>query len=471
MFPKLTTRFANRHVLIVVRGEGYKDDLALLHDYLLDTRPVLLAVDGGADALLEARLKPDVILGDMDSVSDSALRCGAELIVHGYAQGDRRGAPGLERIEALGLKAAVFPSPGTSEDVAMLLADELGSLPYRRGRHPLLSGGVSRQRAGRHGQHLPDPPADRLQLADAKGIARRGPASAHACVSSASFRGGDTHRRGTVPLPDRADPAANRGSLASVSGYAATGIFEKPSHSEERSCRRDADMKYHVVTIAAIFFALTVGLVVGSLIVSPRVADRQQRAIARLQATLNQDNISLRQKLKRWEDFGGRISPVLLKGRLAGTSVAVIQTGDYPEALARVREALQLADVRIPVALTIGRAYDRPDDVLNPTLAALHTSNPLLPADRAAVAELIAVALEQGQAKPEDLFAHLEEAQIFHAELDNTQLNSDPDRGAGRGQPHGERYPACAGGSAADRGAAAARHDCHHVRAPGRRCL
>ena len=181
-------------------------------------------------------------------------------------------------------------------------------------------------------------------------------------------------------------------------------------------------LKYHVVTVAAIFFALTIGLVVGSLIVSPRVADRQQRAIAGLQTTLNRDNISLHQKLKRWEDFGGRISPVLLKGRLAGTPVAVIQTGDYPDALARVREALQLADARLPIVLTMGRAFDRPDDVLVPALAALHTANPLLPGDRAAVAEALAVTLYAGSAKPEDLFTRLEEAQILQADVDAAAL-------------------------------------------------
>ena len=181
-------------------------------------------------------------------------------------------------------------------------------------------------------------------------------------------------------------------------------------------------LKYHVVTIAAIFFALTIGLVVGSLIVSPRVADRQQRAITRLQTTLNQDNISLRQKLKHWEEFGDRIAPVLLKGRLAGTPVAIIQTGDYPDALARVRETLQLADARLPAVFTIGRAYDRPDDALNATLASLHAGNPLLPTDRMAVAEALATVLEQGLVKPDDLFTRLEEAQIVHAEVDSAHL-------------------------------------------------
>lgn len=170
--PSLKTRFTGRHVLVVVRGEGYKDDLARLGRYLRDVRPVLLAVDGGADALLEARLRPDVILGDMDSVSDAALRCGAELIVHGYANGDGRGAPGLERLQALGLESKVFHAPGTSEDVAMLLADELGArLIVAVGTHFSLEDFLDKGRGGMASTFL-----TRLRigskLVDAKGIAR-----------------------------------------------------------------------------------------------------------------------------------------------------------------------------------------------------------------------------------------------------------------------------------------------------------
>lgn len=170
--PRLKTRFTDKHVMIVVRGEGYKDDLALLADYLRDQRPILLAVDGGADALLEARLQPDVILGDMDSVSDAALRCGAELVVHGYIESDGRGAPGLERIHKLGLEATVLHSLGTSEDVAMLLADELGArLVVAVGTHFSLEEFLDKGRRGMASTFL-----TRLRvgskLVDAKGIAR-----------------------------------------------------------------------------------------------------------------------------------------------------------------------------------------------------------------------------------------------------------------------------------------------------------
>jgi uncharacterized membrane-anchored protein len=122
--PRLVTRMDGRHVLVVVRGYRYREDLRALRPYIREYRPVLLAVDGGADALLEAGYRPQLIIGDMDSVSDEALACGAELVVHAYPDGR---APGLARVHGLGLEAAPLPAAGTSEDVALLLADACGA--------------------------------------------------------------------------------------------------------------------------------------------------------------------------------------------------------------------------------------------------------------------------------------------------------------------------------------------------------
>lgn len=117
--PETKISFENRQTLIVVRGQGYKEDLSAIMSYIEDVKPVLVGVDGGADALIEFGYKPDIIIGDMDSITDRALKSGAEIIVHAYQDGR---APGLDRVNKLGLSAAVFPSPGTSEDIAMLLA-------------------------------------------------------------------------------------------------------------------------------------------------------------------------------------------------------------------------------------------------------------------------------------------------------------------------------------------------------------
>ena len=122
--PHMTTKFKGRQTLIVVRGSDYKRDLKALRTYIREIKPVLVGVDGGADALLEMGYKPDMVVGDMDSVSDKSLGCGAELVVHGYSDG---GAPGKSRLDDIELPSTVFHYPGTSEDIAMLIAYEKDS--------------------------------------------------------------------------------------------------------------------------------------------------------------------------------------------------------------------------------------------------------------------------------------------------------------------------------------------------------
>jgi uncharacterized membrane-anchored protein len=115
----MKTRLEGRPVLIVIRGDHYISDLKALHGYIHKQQPVLIGVDGGADAILEQGFMPDLIVGDMDSVSDAALLCGAELVVQAYSDGT---APGMRRLLAMGLQAITLPACGTSEDMALLLA-------------------------------------------------------------------------------------------------------------------------------------------------------------------------------------------------------------------------------------------------------------------------------------------------------------------------------------------------------------
>lgn len=124
--PDIRTEIHGRHVLVVVRGYDFKEDLRALTPYIREMKPVLIGVDGGADAILESGFKPHVIVGDMDSVTDGALSCGAELVVHAYSDGR---APGMERLEQLGLadRSYTWPLTATSEDLALLLAWESGA--------------------------------------------------------------------------------------------------------------------------------------------------------------------------------------------------------------------------------------------------------------------------------------------------------------------------------------------------------
>ncbi len=167
--PEFRTSFRDRHVLIVVRGTTHRKDLRALRAYIRDVKPILVGVDGGADAICEAGLKPDMILGDMDSATDGTLGCGAELVVHGYSDGR---APGAERLSQMGLAHRVIPAPGTSQDVAMLIAFEKGAaLIVSVGAHFNLIEFLDKNREGMASTFL-----TRLRigevLVDAKGVSR-----------------------------------------------------------------------------------------------------------------------------------------------------------------------------------------------------------------------------------------------------------------------------------------------------------
>jgi uncharacterized membrane-anchored protein len=167
--PEIHTPMDGKHVLIVVRGYDYRDDLVALRSYIREYRPVLIGVDGGADALVENGYVPDLIVGDMDSVKDETLKSGAEVVVHAYRDGR---APGAERLERLGIESIEFPATGTSEDVAMLLADSKGaSLIVAVGTHNSLVEFLDKGRSGMASTFI-----TRLRvgakLVDAKGVGR-----------------------------------------------------------------------------------------------------------------------------------------------------------------------------------------------------------------------------------------------------------------------------------------------------------
>ncbi len=193
--PRFATDFRDRAALVVVRGVGHQRDLRALRPFIRDMRPVLVAVDGGAEALLDEGLCPDMIVGDMDSAGEAALMSssgrrrwgggagglgssrlgsstksgGAELVVHAYPDGR---APGRERLEALGLPFKLVPAPGTSQDVAMLIAAEKGAnLIVSVGSQFNLVEFLDRNRKGMSSTFL-----TRLRigeiLVDAKGVSR-----------------------------------------------------------------------------------------------------------------------------------------------------------------------------------------------------------------------------------------------------------------------------------------------------------
>ena len=167
--PAMRTNLEGRDVMVVARGYHHREDLATLRSYIRERKPAMVAVDGGADAILEVGYRPDLIFGDMDSVSDRALTCGAEIVVHAYPDGR---APGLPRVRALGLDPVVCPAAGTSEDVALLIADEKGaSLIVAVGMHHTLVEFLDKGRSGMASTFLTRLRVDD-KIVDAKGVSR-----------------------------------------------------------------------------------------------------------------------------------------------------------------------------------------------------------------------------------------------------------------------------------------------------------
>ncbi|HNI34762.1 MAG TPA: putative cytokinetic ring protein SteA [Microthrixaceae bacterium] len=169
--PDVGIDFTGRHVLMVVRGHDYREDLQLLRDsgYVGEQRPILIGVDGGADALLEMGMRPDVIVGDFDSVSESTLRTGAKLVVHAFPDGH---APGAERLDELGLPYATFKASGTSEDIAMLMAFNRGAeLIVAVGTHSSMVDFLDKGRSGMASTILTRMKVGPI-LVDAKGVNR-----------------------------------------------------------------------------------------------------------------------------------------------------------------------------------------------------------------------------------------------------------------------------------------------------------
>ncbi len=189
--PDFATNFRDRPALVVVRGVDHKRDIKMLRSYVRDERPAIVAVDGGADAVIEEGWEPDMVVGDMDSASDAALHAARELVVHAYPDGR---APGRARLDALGLAYKVVPAPATSEDVALLVAAEKGAnLIVSVGSHFNLVEFLDKNRAGMSSTFLTRLRVGEI-LVDAKGVSRlyrpsagRGPVAALVLAAFATF--------------------------------------------------------------------------------------------------------------------------------------------------------------------------------------------------------------------------------------------------------------------------------------------
>ena len=171
--------------------------------------------------------------------------------------------------------------------------------------------------------------------------------------------------------------------------------------------------KYHIVTITAIFLALTVGLVIGSLYVSPQLADKQGKEIRKLQSSLQLSLSQQKRQLQHYGEFIEQTRPTLLKNKLNGTKVAIIQTGDYPDVVSKVKEALQSAGALVVSETSIESAYQQSDEMMKKNLEALHTEDIRIPTDRQSLARLVAEILTGKYLASDDILKTLVDARFL----------------------------------------------------------
>jgi uncharacterized membrane-anchored protein len=122
--PDVDVDLRRRHVVVVAEEPNATDDLKSLKPFIKEYQPILIGVGTGADVLRKAGYRPQLIVGDPEQISAETLRCGAQVVLPADADGH---APGLERIQDLGVGAMTFPAAGSAADLALLLADHHGA--------------------------------------------------------------------------------------------------------------------------------------------------------------------------------------------------------------------------------------------------------------------------------------------------------------------------------------------------------
>ncbi|WP_240194165.1 MULTISPECIES: putative cytokinetic ring protein SteA [unclassified Gordonia (in: high G+C Gram-positive bacteria)] len=122
--PDVHCKLEGRHVVVVAEGVGRGADLKSLKPFIKEYQPIMIGVGAGADTLMKAGYRPAIVIGDPDEINDDTLKSGAELVLPADPDGH---APGLERIQDLGVGATTFPAAGSAADLALLLADFHGA--------------------------------------------------------------------------------------------------------------------------------------------------------------------------------------------------------------------------------------------------------------------------------------------------------------------------------------------------------
>lgn len=133
------------------------------------------------------------------------------------------------------------------------------------------------------------------------------------------------------------------------------------------------DLRYHIYSLAAIFFALAIGIVIGTSFAKKLPANENERRtiqryensmrVLKREIELASQGAAQKEKLAgKYEEFCRAILPIVAKDRLFQRNVVIVQTGDYDEIVGYVKTALETAGAQVTSVIDIGRRFPFDDN-------------------------------------------------------------------------------------------------------------
>lgn len=169
--------------------------------------------------------------------------------------------------------------------------------------------------------------------------------------------------------------------------------------------------RYHVITLSAVFFALAIGLIIGSVFGSPwlspqilKFSQQQDFAIKELKKSIEVDLEDKRLRIQRYEEGLQELQPLAVRNLLTNSTVGIIATGDYSEAMDKAEEAITSAGGTISARIKITDRLIENDDALERRLMELHATDNRIPLKRTSFLDLLAQLMAYGDSQTKPLF-------------------------------------------------------------------
>ncbi len=123
------------------------------------------------------------------------------------------------------------------------------------------------------------------------------------------------------------------------------------------------DMRYHIASLIAVFLALAIGILLGTVIVNKGIlADQQTSLVKRIESNFNalrNENSTLQNELYETREFESKAAPFIIKDKLSGANVAIIITGSLTDSsfLTNLTDDLKRAGAAVN-SITVAKEFN-----------------------------------------------------------------------------------------------------------------